>query len=75
MAAELPTLAQLFQSLISKGYAIEIYLQKNEKYAIVVTKKGEPRRGVSMDSMTTRMVTAALIKIRRKIEELNGTNE
>jgi hypothetical protein len=55
-------------ALISKGYHIEIYEQRTGKYAVVVVKKSEPRIGVSMDSLTTRMLTAALLKIKRKLE-------
>jgi len=69
MPAPLPTVTQLMGSLISKGYRVEVYEQKSTgKYAVVVEKKGEPRVGVSMECLTTRMLTAALLKIKRKVE-------
>jgi predicted nucleotidyltransferase len=68
MADGYPTVAQLLGALVAHGYRVEIYLQGNEKYAVVATRKDQPRMGVSIESLTTRMLTAALIKIKRKIE-------
>lgn len=68
MPASLPTVAQLIGALIAKGYHVEIYEQRTGKFAVVIVKKDEPRIGVSMESLTTRMLTAALIKIKRKLE-------
>jgi hypothetical protein len=68
MPVHIPTIAQLMGSLTDKGYHIEIYKQRTGSWAVLVTKKDEPRLGVGLSSLTTRMLTAALIKIKRKIE-------
>ena len=69
MPGSYPTVAQLMGSLIHKGYAIKVYKQSTtDKYAVVVSRDDEPKLGVTMEALNTRMLTAALIKIKRKIE-------
>ena len=63
------TVAQLIGSLTSQGYQIEIYEQKNGSCAILVGKKNDPKKGVAIKPLTTRMLKAALIKIKKAFEE------
>lgn len=75
MAESNLTVAQILGSIQQDGYTIIFRQQKNKKYAIIAVRGKEPEIAYTIDPFNTRILKAALSKIKRKIEELNGTDE
>lgn len=69
MPSSYPTVASLIAHFVRKGYHVEMYQQSTtDAFAVVVWAKDSARIGVTCESLDTRMLTAALIKIKRRIE-------
>jgi len=51
-----------------QGYRIEIFQQRNSKYAVMARKDSKEEVGFSIESINTKLLTAVLIKIKRKID-------